>query len=450
VSVPFVIRSRRVLLGSEGEPAPAAVVIEGGKVARTLPYNDVPAGLPVVEGGGQVLMPGIVDTHAHINEPGRTDWEGFQTATRAAAAGGITTVIDMPLNSIPATTSLAALRLKAETAQGQCAIDYGFWGGVIPGNAGELEPMVRAGALGFKAFLIESGVDEFPMSREADLRQAMPILARLDVPLLVHAELDGGSAPELRSRSYQAYLESRPRSWESSAIRMMIRLARETGCAVHIVHLSAADALEDIRRARTEGVPITVETCPHYLHFEAERIPEGATQFKCAPPIREHENRERLWQGLFEGLIDLVVSDHSPCIPHLKTLETGDFGRAWGGIAGLQFSLPVVWTGMTRRGRGLRELATWMSARTARFAGLADRKGRIAAGFDADLVLWEPERSMRVERPMVLHKHDLTPYEGAELRGRVTHTWVGGTLVQENGKFGPGAPSGKQVRRSSS
>ncbi len=449
MSADFSIRSRRTLVGLEGDPRPAALAIRDGTIAEISAYEAPAAGLPLVEGGDQVLMAGIFDTHAHINEPGRTDWEGFLTATRAAAAGGITTVVDMPLNSIPATTTLAALRVKMETAAGKCAIDYGFWGGVVPGNAAELEPMVRAGVLGFKCFLIESGVDEFPMAREADLRIAMPILARLGVPLLVHAELDCGSlSTDAGERDYRGYLESRPPKWEVEAIRMMIGLARETGCAVHIVHLSAADALADIRAARAAGVPITVETCPHYLYFEAESIPAGATQYKCAPPIREHANRERLWAGLLEGSIDFIVSDHSPCTPALKALDTGNFERAWGGISGLQFSLPVVWTEMKRRGLSLRQLSTWMSARTARFAGRGDRNGRLAVGYRADLLLWSPEATFRLDRAMIKHRHNITPYEGREFHGQVSRTYVRGISVFENGIFTSATPAGKRIDRS--
>jgi allantoinase len=413
------IRSRRVLIGAEGEPRPATIVIRDGKIAEILDHS-----APVEHDVGDLLvMPGIVDTHAHINEPGRTDWEGFKTATQAAAAGGITTVVDMPLNSIPATTTLEALEIKARTAKGQCLIDYGFWGGVIPGNSRELAPMAAAGALGFKAFLCESGVAEFPMSREKDLEQAMPILAEAGVPLLVHAELadDRKSGPD-----YEGYLGSRPPEWEVNAIRMMIRLAEKTSCKVHIVHLSAADAVADIRAARIRGVPITAETCPHYLVFESETIGATKTQFKCSPPIRGHENRERLWQSLKEGAIDFVVSDHSPCTPELKR---GDFSQAWGGIAGLQFSLPAVWTEMKRRGHTVRELSSWMSDRTSRFAGLGDRKGRIAVGYDADLVVFDPEASFRVEPSMILHRNKLTPYEGLELRGKVSRTYLRGNCI---------------------
>ncbi len=336
----------------------------------------------------------------HVNEPGRTEWEGFTTATRAAAAGGVTTLVDMPLNCIPVTTTGAALETKRAACANQLAVDVGFWGGVIPGNAGDLPGLARAGVLGCKAFLIHSGIDEFPNASEGDLRRAMPVLRGLGLPLLAHAELDvGAAAPDGHAhadahgdpRSYDAYLASRPRAWEDAAIRLLIALCRETGCAVHIVHLSSASSLPALRAAKDEGLPITVETCPHYLCFEAEAIPDGATHFKCAPPIREHENREALWRALGDGTIDLVISDHSPCTPALKVPERGDFQQAWGGIASLQLGLAAVWTEARRRGHGLADIAAWMSERPARLAGLAARKGRIAPGLDADLVVWDPD-----------------------------------------------------------
>jgi len=441
----FAIQSRRVILPGTGEPAPATVIVCGGKIERVAEYG-ASSGLCEVDVGDSVVMPGLVDTHAHINEPGRTEWEGFETATRAAAAGGITTVIDMPLNSIPATTTLQALQAKADAARGLCAIDYGFWGGVVPGNARELAPMIDAGILGFKAFLIESGVAEFPMAREDDLREAMPILARAGVPLLIHAELEGETeTASADPRLYKSYLESRPPDWEIRAVQMMIRLARETSCRVHIVHLSAAGALSDLKAARAAGIPISAETCPHYLTFTAEEIPDGATSFKCAPPIREAGNREKLWQGLIDQTIDFIVSDHSPCTPQLKSLETGNFEKAWGGIAGLQFSLPVVWTEMRARGLHLRQLTDWMSARTARFAGLRGRKGEFSPGFDADITVWNPDQAFRLESSQVKHRHSLTPYRGRSLYGVVQKTFVRGVLAFDSGAAVP-VPQGVQLK----
>jgi allantoinase len=414
------------------EPKPASFEVVDGRIRQVLvaASPEIAEGTPVLEFRDQVVMPGLVDTHAHINEPGRTEWEGFETATRAAAAGGITTVIDMPLNSIPATTTREALRIKAEAADGKCRIDYGFWGGVVPGNSAELKPMVRAGAFGFKCFLCPSGVDEFPHVREGDLRLAMPILAGLGVPLLVHAELESPvDSSETDPRHYRTFLESRPQRWEVDAIRMVIRLAAETGCRTHIVHLSAADALADIASARARGVPITAETCPHYLAFTAEEVPDGATHFKCCPPIRDADNRERLWKGLERREIEFVVSDHSPCTPDLKLRESGDFAKAWGGIAGLQFGLPVVWTEMRRRGHSLGELTQWMSARTAAFLGLSHCKGAIAPGMDADFVVFDPDAAFEVRAEQVLHRHTLTPYSGRVLQGRVIHTFLRGVDV---------------------
>lgn len=447
----YAIRSRRVLLQGAGEPSPACVWIQDGKISRisTDPNVSLDKDFLTVDIGDHILMPGVVDTHAHINEPGRTEWEGFKTATRAAAAGGITTVVDMPLNSIPATTSLAALEAKAASALGHCTIDYGFWGGVIPGNFRELEPMIRAGAFGFKVFLCTSGVDEFPMAREEDLLKVMPILARYGIPLLVHAEIESPlAASPSDPRTYASYLRSRPPEWEVEAIRMVTRLSRNTGCRTHIVHLSASAALPEIHQARKLGVPITAETCPHYLMFCSESIPDGATQYKCAPPIREKSNREKLWQGLREGQIEFVVSDHSPCTPALKRKETGDFAGAWGGIAGLQFSLPVVWTEMRKRGFTIAGLVRLMSANTARFLGLQMRKGAIAPGFDADLIVFDPDFEFRPEPSQVLHRHSLTPYTDRALFGKVEKTFVRGHCVYDSGRFEDSAIGNRLVRPS--
>ncbi|TBR21063.1 allantoinase AllB [bacterium] len=441
---PFALKSRRVAT-PEGLGR-AVVVVSGGAVAAVLPYDAAPEGLELRDLGDLALLPGLVDTHAHVNEPGRAEWEGFETATRAAAAGGITTVVDMPLNSIPATTTKEALLAKRAAADGRCAVDYGFWGGVVPGNAGELAPMAAEGALGFKCFLVPSGVDEFPHVREADLKAAMPVLAKLGLPLLVHAELEGPCGPAGPWRRYAGYLASRPRDWEDRAVRLMVRLCRETGCRVHIVHLSSSGALAEVAAAKKEGLPFTVETCPHYLTFCAEDIEDGQTPFKCAPPIREAENREKLWDALRSGLIDMVVSDHSPCTPALKDLEGGDFQKAWGGIAGLQFSLSAVWTGMKARGLGLGELAHLMSRTPAHFAGLAARKGGLAFGKDADLVVFDPEATLTPQPFGVLHRHPVTPYCGRPLSGAVRTTYLRGVPVYDGGTF-PGGPSGRPAVR---
>jgi allantoinase len=430
-----VFRSRRVV--TPAGVGPASVHVEAGRIVAVAAWDALPAGTPVVDAGDAVIGPGVVDTHVHVNEPGRTDWEGFVTATRAAAAGGTTTLVDMPLNSIPATTTAAALAEKRGVAGGHVFVDVGFWGGVVPGNAGELAGLVAGGALGCKCFLVDSGVDEFPPVGRADLEPALAELRRLAVPLLVHAELAGpidaagaalaGADP----RRYATYLASRPPAAEAEAIALMVSLVRRVPARVHIVHHSAAAALPLLRAARADGLPISAETCPHYLTFAAEDIPDGATPWKCAPPIRERENRELLWRALAEGDLDLVASDHSPCPPAMKGVERGDFGAAWGGISGLQLALAATWTEARRRGFGLADLARWMSAAPARLAGLDDKKGTIAPGRDADLVIWRPEERFRVER--VEHRHPLTPWAGRELDGVVESTWLRGDKVFDRG-----------------
>ena len=347
---------------------PAAVHIEKGRIAAIVGFDDLPREAVPIEAGKSLVMAGLVDTHVHINEPGRTEWEGFASATRAAAAGGITSLVDMPLNSIPATTDVAALETKRAAAEGSLAVDVGFWGGVVPGNAAALRPLIEAGVLGFKAFLVPSGVEEFPHVGPAELRTALAILGESGVPLLVHAELPGPieraeAALAGSPQNYQTFLASRPRRAEVEAIALLADLCRETGAPVHIVHLSSADALEILAAAKDEGLPMSAETCPHYLHLSAEAIAAGATEFKCAPPIREAENRERLWEGLAMGTIDMIVSDHSPCTAALKQPTTGDFLAAWGGIASLQLTLPLVWTEMRARGLDVAELLRWMSSR---------------------------------------------------------------------------------------
>jgi allantoinase len=430
---PWALLGQRVVR-PDAPVGPATVVIEDGRIRDVRAGVEPPGDIPIVDAGNSVVMPGLVDCHVHVNEPGRTDWEGFATATRAAAAGGVTTLVDMPLNCIPVTTTRDALEQKRRAASGQLWVDAGFWGGVVPGNAGELAGLAEAGALGCKAFLVHSGIDEFPNATEADLRAAMPALRAAGLPLLAHAELDPGDGIDLGDgdpRRYARYLRSRPASWEDAAIALLIRLARETGCAVHVVHLSSAASLPQIERAKDEGLPFTVETCPHYLCLEAEAIPDGATEFKCAPPIRGRENREALWAGLERGVIDLVVTDHSPCAPALKGRERGDFAAAWGGISSLQLGLPAVWTEARRRGHGLPQLATWMSARPAALAGVGRRKGRLAPGYDADLVVWDPEAEIAVDPPLLHFRHKVSPYLGRRLRGRVEKTLLRGQVVYD-------------------
>ncbi|HEX8844369.1 MAG TPA: allantoinase AllB [Pyrinomonadaceae bacterium] len=422
--------------------APASVHIRDGVISAVSAYDDIPAECElIVAAETSVVMPGLVDTHVHINEPGRTDWEGFETATRAAAAGGVTMIIEMPLNSIPPTTTLANFQAKLRAAEGKCSVDVGFWGGVVPGNTRELAGLYDAGVAGFKCFLVHSGVDEFPNVTEADLREAMPELARLGAVLIVHAEVPGPidraleGEGDLDARKYSTFLKSRPREAEDRAVELMVRLCRETGARVHIVHHSSADALPVLRRARAEGLPLTVETCPHYLSFAAEDIADGATEFKCCPPVRERENREELWGALDEGLIEMVVSDHSPCPPGMKALGSGNFLEAWGGISSLQLRLPVMWTLGSERGYTINHLAEWLCSAPARLVGLERRKGAIAAGYDADLVIWNPDASFRVEPAMIHHRHKLTPYAGQTLSGVVEKSFLRGRKIYDDGWF---------------
>jgi len=445
---PRGVRSTRVVL-PDGRLAPATVLFDGnGRIEALVesgPATPVTADSGVIDAGAWVVAPGLVDSHVHVNEPGRTDWEGFATATRAAAAGGVTTLVDMPLNSIPVTTSGAAFETKRVAAAGQLQVDVGLWGGVVPDNVGALPGLAEAGALGCKAFLVHSGIDEFPNATEDDLRRAMPVLRAQGLPLLAHAELDLGAAgTESDPRRYRGYLESRPPAWEDEAIRLLVKLCRETGCAVHVVHLSSASSLASVRAAKAEGLPFTVETCPHYLCLEAESIPDGATHFKCSPPIRDHANREALWEALGAGTIDLVVTDHSPCVPHLKLPERGDFQAAWGGISSLQLGLPAVWSEARRRGFGPASIAAWMSAGPARLAGLGERKGCLAVGLDADVVVWDPDDQRRIRAAELRFRHPISPYLDQLLYGRVRMTILRGEIVFDGTDLAT-APSGGRI-----
>ena len=423
------VLSQRVV--TPGGVRPAAVLVQDERIQSVVPPEQVPAGVRVDDQGARVLMAGLVDAHVHVNDPGRAEWEGWVTATEAAAAGGVTTLVDMPLNCIPVTTSVEAFETKAESTQGALHVDVGFWAGVVPGNAVELEGLARAGVLGAKAFLCYSGIEDFPASDEAVLRSAMHRLSEVGIPLLAHAELESPiDVPACDPRQYEAWLKTRPPRFEDAAIELLIRLARETHCPVHIVHLSSASALPMIAEARADGVPLTVETCPHYLCLRAEEIPSGATEFKCAPPIREDKNREALWRGLLDGVIDYVVTDHSPCTP---TLKQRDFIEAWGGISSLSLGLPSVWTEASRRGATVSQMAAWMCEGPARFAGLSDRKGQLAPGMHADLVAWDPDSTFEVTRESLRFRHPVSPYVGRTLRGVVHGTWLRGRKL-----FGPG------------
>jgi allantoinase len=434
-----VIKSGRIV--TPGGERAGAVVVRHGVIIEVVDAGRA-AALAGDDYGDLAILPGLVDVHVHVNEPGRTEWEGFETATRAAAAGGVTTLVDMPLNSSPVTTSVPALDEKLRAARGKLAVDVAFHGGLVPGNAGEIDPLIRAGVVAIKAFLVHSGIDEFPNATEADLRAAMPVLAARGVPLLVHAELDDGGGPAA-GRPYASYLASRPREWENRAVRLAIALCREYQAPVHVVHLSSSGVLDDVRAAKREGLPLTVETCPHYLVFDAERIPDGDTRFKCAPPIRERENREKLWQALADGTIDLIASDHSPCPPEMKGVGDGHFGRAWGGISSLQLGLSAVWAEAQSRGHVLDRVARWMSSAPATLVGLSG-KGAIWEGGDADLVVFDPDERWKVSGHSLFHRHKVTPYHGMELAGSVRATYLRGRKVFEAGRM-VGAPSGRVI-----
>ncbi|HUB18217.1 MAG TPA: allantoinase AllB [Acidobacteriaceae bacterium] len=416
---------------------PGAILVDAGRIVAIGNESEIPPHYRRIACPG-ALLPGLVDSHIHINEPGRTEWEGFASATRAAAAGGYTTLIDMPLNCLPATTTVAALEAKRAAAHGQCLVDWAAWGGVSDRNTAEIEPLARAGVRGFKCFLAEPGIDGFSRVDEPELRAAAPHLARTGLPLLVHAELPEFLAPADRAadpRRYSTWLHARPDAAEVEAIRLMIRLCREYGFRLHIVHLATAQALPDIRRARSEGLPLTVETCPHYLHFAAEEIPDGSTLHKCAPPLRSAANREQMWEAVRTGLIDLIATDHSPCPPEMKHRDTGNFLTAWGGIASVSAALPAVWTGLRARGLTLSDLVRLLSQQPAQLAGLAGRKGALAPGHDADFVVFQPDRERTISAEQIHTRHAISPYVGATLFGTVTATYLRGEPVFEHGNF---------------
>ncbi|MEU6735836.1 allantoinase AllB [Streptomyces physcomitrii] len=437
-----VLRSARVLT-PEG-PRPAAVHVVGERIEAVLGHDAaVPPGARLVELGEQALLPGLVDTHVHVNDPGRSEWEGFASATRAAAAGGVTTLVDMPLNSLPPTTTAAHLRTKQDSARGRVQIDVGFWGGAVPGNTAALRPLHRAGVFGFKCFLSPSGVEEFPPLAPAELDAALAETAAFDGLMIVHAEDPGqlAGAPEPSGGRYADFLASRPRDAEHRAVSRLIAAAERAGARVHVLHLSSGEVLPEIAAARRRGTRLTVETCPHFLTLTAEEVPDGATEFKCCPPIREAANQDALWQGLAEGWIDCVVSDHSPSTAALKT---GDFGTAWGGISSLQLGLPAVWTAARARGFGLADVARWMSTAPAALAGL-HRKGAVEAGRDADFAVLAPERRFTVDPHRLHHRNPVTAYAGKELYGVVTQTWLRGRRILADGEFAE--PTGRLLER---
>ncbi|QDV74173.1 allantoinase AllB [Botrimarina mediterranea] len=413
----LVIRSRRVV--TTGGVKPASLRVENGIIAAIDSYD-------TNEGedfGDLVILPGLVDPHVHLNEPGRTDWEGFATGAAAAAAGGVTTLVDMPLNSSPVTTSVEALAAKRQAAEGKLSVDVAFHAGLVPGNEGEIEALLDAGCRGVKAFLCHSGIDDFPAATERELRAVMPLLAARGVPLLAHAEIVHDTPPMSDPRRYADYLASRPVSFERDAVGMLLRLCEQTRCPTHIVHLADAGSLPAIDAAKAKGLPLTVETCPHYLTFAAEEVPDGATAYKCAPPIRDAANREGLWRGLAEGLIDFIATDHSPCPPELKRMEEGRFDVAWGGISSLQLALPSVWTEASRRGHTLLEIADWLSHKSGQLVGI---NAGIQEGAEANVVVFDPDEEFTVVGAELLHRHKVTPYEGRRLRGVVKQVFLRG------------------------
>jgi allantoinase len=425
----MLIRSRRMVVGDEVREA--AAFVRDNRIETVGDYGLRLEADRTVDLGDLPLLPGLVDSHVHVNEPGRTEWEGFATATRAALAGGITTICDMPLNSSPVTTTVDALLAKVKAASGQCAVDVAFWGGAVPGNKGDIGPLLDAGVVGFKCFLIDSGIPDFPPLGRDEMRTVMTELAPSGAPLIVHAE-DPGQVTEPAGASYDAFVASRPPVAERRAIETVISAAAFSGARAHIVHLAAGECAALISAAKAAGIALSAETCPHYLFFAAEEVPAGHTEYKCCPPVRYAVNREALWRALGDGAIDGIVSDHSPCSPELKGLPDGDFRTAWGGISSLQLGLSVVWSVARRRGYTLADVANWMAVFPASLAGLAT-KGRIAEGCDADFVAFDPEAEWTVHGSELLHRHPVTPYDGRTLTGRVSRVWLGGTEVTPDG-----------------
>jgi allantoinase len=443
------VRSTRVVTPSGVQPG--IIVIVGSKILGIAPMGESLDSVRVTDVGDHMVLPGLVDLHSHLNEPGRTEWEGFETGTRAAAAGGFTTIVDMPLNCIPSTTTVSALEEKRTAVAGKACVDYAFWAGAVPGNSAEISNLAKAGARGFKCFLAPSGVDEFRMVEQTHLCELMPVIAGTGLPLLAHAELPGPIAEATDQlndadwRKYNTYLQSRPEIAETEAIRLLISLVQQFNCPLHVVHLSAGSALRDLDSARSQALPITVETCPHYLYFSAEEIPDGRTEWKCAPPIREAMNQALLWEALRSGEIDAVATDHSPCPPEMKRTDTGDLRAAWGGITSLPVGLSAMWTAARDRGFHITDLVRWMSEKPASLAGLGSEKGKISSGQDADLVIFDPDASFEVGTDHFPSRHKLSPYIGETLTGRVRMTVVRGEVVYSEGQFRDD-PIGRELR----
>jgi len=428
------LRSKNVLTPSGIREA--VIVIENGLIKEVLNYS-VEIKCEITDYGELVIMPGLIDTHVHINEPGRTEWEGFETATKSAAAGGITMLVDMPLNSSPVTTTIESFNEKAEAAKNKLYVDCGFYGGLIPGNINELKGLIESGVFGLKAFMVDSGIEDFPFVNENDLRKAFTVISVYNIPLLVHAEIDCGieKISGQDEYSYNSFLSKRPDEWEIKAIELLIKLCREFNFHIHIVHLSSSEAIELIKDAKREGLKLTVETCPHYLIFSSDEITGNDTRYKCTPPIRNKANREKLWTAIKEGVIDFIVSDHSPCEPDLKCLEEGNFEKAWGGISGLQLGLSAVWTEAGKRGFSIEDVSRLMSRNTALFTGLENIAGKIENGFEANLTVFDPDKKFIVKEENLFHKHKTTPYSGKELIGTVEATYLHGKMIFSKGEI---------------
>ena len=408
---------------------PATITFRHGKI-EAIDFIKLPAAISY---GHLVIMPGIIDPHVHVNEPGRTEWEGFNTATLAAAAGGITTIVDMPLNASPVTTTLNAFKQKLEASEGQLNVNCGFYGGLVPHHKKELENLLNEGILGVKCFLVHSGIDEFPESSKQDIVDILPFLKNANLTLLVHCELQTSQPPEWigDAGSYKSYLQSRPREWENNAISMVIELARDFHTPIHIVHVSSSEALPAIALAKASGISISAETCPHYIYFSSEEVQDNNTLFKCAPPIREKENNRLLKEALKSRVLDFIASDHSPAPPELKKVEDGDFIKAWGGIAGLQMMLPASWTALKEM-ITLEEFIPMLTSRPAEFLKLEKQKGAISVGLDADFVIWSPEEKFIVSEDDIYYKHKANPYSGRPMFGMVRCTIVNGINVYQD------------------